>query len=57
MDHNSINNLNLIKDEVNFVGKDINIVAVTKTFPVDVIKPLLKSGHIHFGENKVQKAR
>jgi|TARA_B100000929_G_scaffold211063_1_gene168331 hypothetical protein len=33
-----------------------NIIAVSKTFPMDEIKPLIDHGHIHFGENKVQEA-
>ncbi len=33
-----------------------NIIAVSKTFPIDKIKPLIDYGHIHFGENKVQEA-
>ena len=39
-------------------GPDLrtNIIAVTKTFPADVIKPLIDHGHLHFGENKVQEA-
>ena len=27
-----------------------------KTFSLDKIEPLIKEGHIHFGENKVQEA-
>ena len=34
----------------------VNIVAVSKTFSFDHIKPLLDHGHNHFGENKVQEA-
>ena len=34
----------------------INIIAVSKTFSLDYIKPLIDVGHIHFGENKVQEA-
>ena len=34
----------------------VNIVAVSKTFSFDHIKPLLDYGHNHFGENKVQEA-
>ena len=34
----------------------MNIIAVSKTFPLDYIKPLIDHGHIHFGENKVQEA-
>ena len=33
-----------------------NIIAVSKTFPMSEIKPLIDHGHIHFGENKVQEA-
>ena len=33
-----------------------NIIAVSKTFPMYEIKPLIDHGHIHFGENKVQEA-
>ena len=34
----------------------VNIIAVSKTFTLDHISPLIKSGHQHFGENKVQEA-
>ena len=33
-----------------------NIIAVSKTFPLHIIKPLIQNGHTHFGENKVQEA-
>ena len=33
-----------------------NIIAVSKTFPINNILPLINHGHIHFGENKVQEA-
>ena len=36
--------------------KKINIVAVSKTFSLDHIMPLINFGHTHFGENKVQEA-
>ena len=32
------------------------IIAVTKTFSLNKITPLLEMGHIHFGENKIQEA-
>jgi len=37
-------------------AKPVNIIAVSKTFTLDYIKPLIDHGHIHFGENKVQEA-
>ena len=36
--------------------KLINIVAVSKTFTLDHIMPLIEYGHCHYGENKVQEA-
>ena len=33
-----------------------NIIAVSKSFQYDYIKPLVDYGHRHFGENKVQEA-
>tara|TARA_B100000963_G_scaffold76459_1_gene64535 strand:- start:721 stop:1371 length:651 start_codon:yes stop_codon:yes gene_type:complete len=44
-------NIATIKPEQN-----VNIIAVSKTFPLEHIKPLINHGHIHFGENKVQEA-
>ena len=37
-------------------SKNINIIAVSKTFSLDHINPLIEHGHRHFGENKVQEA-
>ena len=36
--------------------KPVNIIAVSKTFTLDHISPLINYGHLHFGENKVQEA-
>jgi len=32
------------------------IIAVSKTFPIENILPLIEYGHLHYGENKVQEA-
>ena len=40
----------------NTQNKNLNIIVVCKTFSIDKIYPLIESGHIHFGENKVQEA-
>ena len=57
--HNAVNNLiyieNLIKSKANH-NKLAQIIAVSKTFPIENILPLIKHGHIHYGENKVQEA-
>ena len=37
-------------------AKQVNIIAVSKTFSLEHIKPLIDYGHVHFGENKVQEA-
>ena len=34
----------------------MEIIAISKTFPIQNIMPLIDYGHIHFGENKVQEA-
>ena len=57
--HNSINNLALINDQIKSkfgLVKKLNIIAVSKTFPMSEINPLIENGQIHFGENKVQEA-
>tara|TARA_B100000902_G_scaffold373960_1_gene402493 strand:- start:6 stop:656 length:651 start_codon:yes stop_codon:yes gene_type:complete len=38
-------------------NKPVNIIAVSKTFDLNYIKPLISHGHLHFGENKVQEAK
>ena len=38
-------------------AKPVNIVAVSKTFSLEHVKPLIDFGHNHFGENKVQEAK
>ncbi len=56
---------NLINLETNIQSKinDLNykdykpkIIAVSKTFKIDHINPLIEHGHNHYGENKVQEA-
>ena len=58
--HKNIKNLLEIKDKVkhklNPNNKFPNIIAVSKTFKIDDIMPLIDYGHIDFGENKVQEA-
>ena len=56
MHQNIINNLNTIKSEIESKKKKVNIIAVSKTFPINSITPLINDGHIHYGENKVQEA-
>ena len=36
--------------------KKVKIIAISKTFSLDHVKPLIDHGHDHFGENKVQEA-
>ena len=57
--HKSINNLTTIEEQIKSrFGNTLKskIIAVSKTFPIDEIEPLINYGHIHFGENKVQEA-
>jgi pyridoxal phosphate enzyme (YggS family) len=39
------------------ISSNVKIIAVSKTFTYDLIKPLVEHGHDHFGENKVQEAQ
>ena len=52
---NVVKNFNLIKQEITD-KKNVKIVAVTKTFPISHILPVINEGHTDFGENKVQEA-
>jgi len=61
--HSSIKNLIDIKNQIKSQIKDSNnkdfipnIIAVSKTFSMDHILPLIEYGHMHFGENKIQEA-
>jgi len=57
--HQSINNLVSIQNTLKIENLELNIIkiiAVSKTFPIDEILPLINHGQIHFGENKVQEA-
>jgi pyridoxal phosphate enzyme (YggS family) len=57
--HKSIVNLNLIKEDLkskinNY--QNVKVIAVSKTFPIESIMPLIDYGHLEYGENKVQEA-
>ena len=60
--HISLERLNFVKNKIKEIinrkqlKTDPQIIAVTKTFPLEKIIPLLDNGHIHFGENKIQEA-
>ena len=49
------NNIKTYLDKLNINNKP-KIVAVSKTFTIDKILPLIEHGHIDYGENKVQEA-
>ena len=53
-----IESLNKINSNIKILKpkKKVNVVAVSKTFPISHIFPLIDYGHVHFGENKVQEA-
>lgn len=54
---------NIIQNFINITGEltcanlHPSIIAVSKTFPMDHIRPLINHGHKVFGENKVQEAK
>jgi hypothetical protein len=54
---NIVNNFKFIYKTVNDFKKNVKIIAVSKTFSLDYIKPLIDFGHLDYGENKVQEAK
>ena len=60
--HKTIENLNYIQNQINSKILKLNInykpkiIAISKTFKIDHILPLIDHGHEDFGENKVQEA-
>ena len=55
--HQSVKNLISIKKELESISNKLpSIIAVSKTFSISNILPLIEYGHVHFGENKVQEA-
>jgi|TARA_B110000114_G_scaffold130141_1_gene136349 pyridoxal phosphate enzyme (YggS family) len=60
--HNTVKNLiyieHLIKSTINDLDNDKlpKIIAVSKTFPLEKVLPLIEYGQLHYGENKVQEA-
>ena len=60
--HDTIKNLLKINEKVKpniSTEKETSIfpkiIAVSKTFSIDNIKPLIEHGHLDYGENKVQE--
>ena len=61
--HQSIINLKDINEKIKnakeknlYLKKKPILIAVSKTFKIEDINPLVDFGHIHFGENRVQEA-
>ena len=60
--HSTVKNLLDVENSINIhlnklnINKNPKIVAVSKTFKIDKILPLIDHGHVDYGENKVQEA-
>ena len=60
--HSTIKNLLYIKNNIKVYLEKLNInnnpkiLAVSKTFEINKILPLIEYGHLDYGENKVQEA-
>ena len=60
--HTTVQNLIKIENEIKLNLSDLKVVnlpkiiAVSKTFKIDKILPLIDYGHTDFGENKIQEA-
>ena len=55
--NNIVQNFLNIRDELTNANLNPTVIAVSKTFPLGHIKPLIDHGHRVFGENKVQEAK
>ena len=53
-----IERFNKIKSNISKIdnSNSLKIIAISKTFSLKHIMPLIEFGHNHFGENKVQEA-
>jgi pyridoxal phosphate enzyme (YggS family) len=54
---NSLDNYKAIKLEVDKSNNKHNLIVVTKNKSIETILPIIKNGHLHFGENRVQEAK
>jgi hypothetical protein len=60
--HSTVKNLLDIENSINIhlnklnINNNPKIIAVSKTFKIDKILPLIDHGHVDYGENKVQEA-
>jgi pyridoxal phosphate enzyme (YggS family) len=55
--NNIVQNFLNIRGELTNANLNPTVIAVSKTFPLGHIKPLIEHGHRVFGENKVQEAK
>ena len=60
--HDSVKSLISIQLKIKSICEEQNIqipkiIAISKTFPIEKVMPLIEHGHIHYGENKVQEAQ
>ena len=51
-----ISQISKLHKEYSQTSKNPKLIAVSKTFPEEVIKKVIEDGHKIFGENKVQEA-
>jgi len=56
MSIHALENFKKIDDIVKKVSNKVNIIAITKTFPLEIINPLIDYGHLDYGENRVKEA-
>ena len=60
--HNTVKNLLDIENNIKVylsksnTKKPVKVIAVSKTFNIEKILPLIEYGHVDYGENKVQEA-
>jgi pyridoxal phosphate enzyme (YggS family) len=53
---NILSNYLSIKNKISILSNSTKLVVVTKNYNINQIDPLIKAGHVDFGENRVQEA-
>jgi len=52
-----ISNYKAVKNKIDTLKKKVTLIAISKTFSIEYIQPILDLGHTDFGENKVQESK
>jgi pyridoxal phosphate enzyme (YggS family) len=54
---NCLDNFKAIKEEIYKLQSKSNLIVVSKNRSLETVLPIIESGHLHFGENRVQEGK